>query len=199
VQHNNAENLSLLTDEALAALLQKGHEPAFDEIVRRFQGSMYAAAYRVTGNREDALDVTQESLIKVHNKIDLWAPTGGFMAWVQRITTNHAFDVLRKKKRRRAEFLAGDFLEETTHIESMPEKMDTIQQVRAQEIEDRIREALLQITPMQRQVFMLRHFEGLPLADIAKELNCSLGSVKVHLFRAVRKLRDLLEQYKSDL
>ena len=87
-----------LDDKALALAFQAGAEAAFDEIVTRFQGRVYAVAYRVLGNREDALDVAQEVFLKVHRKIGSWQPTGGFLPWVLRMA-NHNIDQLRRRKR----------------------------------------------------------------------------------------------------
>lgn len=180
-------------------LLKGGDDGAFDEIVRRYQGRVYAAAYRVTGNREDALDVAQDALIKVYKKIDLWQPTGGLLSWILRIATNQAFDHLRRQKRRHQEHLEENVLTETEGAPVEPTTFDPGVAVRGQEIEDRIRDAVEALSPMQRKVFVMRHFEGFSLAEIAEDLHCTVGSVKVHLFRAVKKVRDKLKELKPDL
>lgn len=199
MQNIEAKELASMEDKELAMLLKGGNDGAFDEIVRRFQGRVYAAAYRVTGNREDALDVAQDALIKVYKKIDLWQPTGGFLSWVLRIATNQAFDHLRRKKRRHQEQLEENVLNESEGAPVEPAAFDTGAEVRAREIEDRIRDTLVALSPMQRKVFVMRHFEGFPLADIAEELQCTVGSVKVHLFRAVKKVREGLRELRPDL
>lgn len=199
MKNRNDLNYKSLDEKQLALALKKGDSKAFDEIVRRFQGRIYAAAYRVTGNREDALDVAQESLIKVLRKIDAWQPTGGFLSWILRLTTNHAIDHIRRRARRRQEPLDETVLNETEGVPVEPVSFDTGNEVRAHEIEQRIRASLVLLSPMQRKVFVMRHFEGFSLADIAQDLNCTVGSVKVHLFRAVKKLRDELSGLKFDL
>jgi RNA polymerase sigma-70 factor (ECF subfamily) len=75
----------------------------------------------------------------------------------------------------------------------MPSRQQTEEEVRANEIDRRVRGALHVLSPTQKTVFMLRHFEGLQLSDIAVELGCTVGSVKVHLFRALKKLREELQ------
>ena len=76
--------------------------------------------------------------------------------------------------------------------------METEQQVRAREIGVRVRAALVVLSPMQRDVFVLRHYEGLQLAEIAESLGCTVGSVKVHLFRALKKLqKELGDLYEA--
>ena len=189
---------SVPEDVALALALKGGDEAAFDEIVRRYQGRVYATAYRLTLNREDALDVAQESLLKAYRKIDAWKPTGRFLPWLLRLTTNQAIDFLRRKKRARHVPLDETLLPRSEHAAVEPCTPDTEQRVRANEIDVRIRDALVVLSKTQRTVFSLRHYEGLQLADIAAELGCTVGSVKVHLFRALKKLRKELGDLYQD-
>lgn len=169
--------------------MQRGEEGAFEEIVRRHQGRMYAVAYRLTGNREDARDITQEALMKAHNRIHSWKPTGGFVGWLLRLTTNHGIDHLRRAKRRKHERLDEGYLPRTEGAAVEPAHFATETAVRGREIDERIREALQVLSPAQTTVFLLRHYEGFRLAEIAEQMNCTVGSVKVHLFRALKKLR----------
>ena len=181
-------------DTDLALALQKGDQLAFDEIVRRYQGRVYAVAYRLTGNREDALDVAQDSFIKAYRKIDSWQPTGGFLPWLLRLTSNQAIDHIRRRKRREHETLDEGYMGNTDEGGiMMPSRQQTEEEVRANEIDRRVRGALHVLSPTQKTVFMLRHIEGLQLSDIAVELGCTVGSVKVHLFRALKKLREELQ------
>lgn len=184
-------NLAAATDEDLALALQSGSEQAFDEIVRRHQNRVYSVAYRFMSNREDALDVAQEAFLKVYRKIDTWKPTGGFVPWMLRLTSNQALDSLRKLKRQRHEPLAGP-LENAGGRLTEPVAPDAEKTLRAHEIDTAVRAALVVLSPMQRTVFVLRHYEGLMLAEIAAEAGCTVGSVKVHLFRAMKKLQEAL-------
>lgn len=196
-QHQSAEPTGR-PDNDLALALQAGDESAYDELVQRYQGRVYAVAYRVTGNREDALDVAQDSLFKAYNKIGSWKPTGGFLPWLLRLTANQAIDHIRKRKRQQHEPLDEAFKQKSEGAAVEPSSMDTDREVRAHEIDARVRAALHVLSPSQRTVFLLRHYEGFPLADIAVEMGCTVGSVKVHLFRALQKLRPELEDlYKE--
>jgi RNA polymerase sigma-70 factor (ECF subfamily) len=187
------------TDTDLALALQEGDERAFDEIVRRYQGRVYAVAYKMTHNREDALDVSQESLVKAYRKIGAWRSVGcGFLPWLLRLTTNQAIDLLRRKAIRRHEPLDEAFIPETAGAAVEPTTEDTAQQVRAHEIDERVRAALVRLSPAQRTVFVMRHFEGLQLSEIAAALGCTDGSVKVHLFRALKKLqKELVDLHEN--
>lgn len=175
------------TDEELAEALKGGDVEAFEVLVRRHQGRVYAVAYRLTSSREDALDIAQESLFKAYRKINAWRPTGSFVAWLLRLTTNQALDHLRKKKRRPTERLEENTVDQGSALKtrlSNPEE-----KAQHSEIDARVTVALGSLSPSQRTVFVLRHYEGMALAEIAPVLGCTVGSVKVHLFRALRKLR----------
>lgn len=176
-----------LGDDELALALKAGESAAFDELVARHQGRVYAVAYRFTSNREDALDVAQDALIKAFRRIDAWQPHGGFVPWLMRLTVNQAIDHLRRRRRR----AHGSFDERMGRgdADAQPTALDTEQRVRANEIDHAVQAVLGALSPMQRSVFVLRHYEGMQLTDIAEAVNCSVGSVKVHLFRAVRKVR----------
>lgn len=183
-------------DEDLALALKAGDRLAFDELVRRHQGRVFAVAYRVTGNRDDALDVAQEVFLKAYRKIHTWQPTSGFLPWLLRLTTNQSIDLLRWRNRRRHEPL-----EPETGFGDRPDRSvahNTEEQVRAKEIDDRVRFALAVLSPAQQTVFVLRHYEGLQLNEIAESMGCTVGSVKVHLFRALKKLQvELKDLYDS--
>jgi len=178
-----------LGDTDLAIAWKRGDPRAFDELVRRFQGRVYAVAYRVTGNREDALDVAQEALIKAYQRINTWQPTGGFLPWLLRLTTNQAIDHLRRRKRQPQERLDETFVPDSEGASVEPAVESAGQTVRAHEIDERVRGALHTLSPSQRTVFVLRHYEGQSLAEIAAQMGCTVGSVKVHLFRSLQKLR----------
>jgi len=179
----------------LALALKAGDRLAFDELVRRHQGRVYAVAYRVTGNREDALDVAQEVLLKAYRKIHTWQPTSGFVPWLLRLTTNQSIDLLRWRKRRKHEPLDT----EAGHAEPADPSvaLNTEDRVRALEIDARVHGALDVLSPAQRSVFVMRHYEGLQLAEIAEVLGCTVGSVKVHLFRALKKLQNELQDLRE--
>ena len=180
-------------DTELALALKKGETAAYEELVRRYQGRVYAVAYRLTGNREDALDVSQEALFKAYHKIGSWQPTGGFLPWLLRLTSNQGIDHLRRKKRQRTERLDEAFVPESEGAAVEPSTPSTEVAVRAGEIDARVRAALPVLSESQRNVFLLRHYQGLQLNEIADEMGCTVGSVKVHLFRALKKLREQLK------
>lgn len=182
-------NVSARSDEELALALQAGHEEAFDELVRRYQGRVYAVAYRITGNREDALDTAQEVFVKAYRKIASWRPTAGFGPWLMRIAANQAIDATRRGKRHRHAVLDEAQAQRAGEHAATPHHEDTARAAAAHEIGERVQAALGILSPSQRTVFVMRHYEGMALAEIAASIGCTEGSVKVHLYRAVRKLQ----------
>jgi RNA polymerase sigma-70 factor (ECF subfamily) len=179
---------SLADDELALAFRDDGHQEAFDELVRRHQGRVYAVAYRMTGNREDALDVAQDALVKAYQKIEKWQPHGGFVPWLMRLTTNQAIDALRRRKRQATESLDADDGRRLDSIED-ESAAPADRGARTQEIEERVQSALGSLSTSQRAIFVLRHYEGMKLNEIAESMGISVGSVKVHLFRALKKLQ----------
>lgn len=186
------------SDEELALSTKDGDRAAFDELVRRHQGRVYAVAYRITWDREEALDVAQEAFVKAYRKIGRWQPSGAFGAWLMRLATNQAIDHARRLKRHRERRVEGVAPEEADEAYVASESGRAERRVRGFEIEDRVQAALTKLSPSQRTAFVLRHYEGMALADIAPVLGCSVGSVKVHLFRALRKLRVELHDLNSE-
>lgn len=188
-----SDELANCSDEELALRWKKGDSRAFEEIVKRHQGKLYATAYQVTGNREDALDVTQEVLLKAYEKINQWEPRGLFLPWLIRLTVNRSIDYLRKRKRTSHETLIENIAkvdeEEAGVYHTQASPLTPVEITRAKEIDDKIREALTKLSRTQQTVFILRHYKGYSLNEIAEHLGCTVGSVKVHLFRALQKLR----------
>lgn len=183
------------SDEDLARAVQQGDESAFGPLVERYQGRVYAIAYRYTGNREDALDIAQTALFRAYERIDAWKPTGPFGGWLMRLATNAAIDEARRLTRKRKVIVSENAIDgaEPVSLES------PVVDARRNEIDARVREALKELSKMQCQVFMLRHYDEMSLQEIADTLECSLGSVKVHLFRSLRKLRELLADSIEEL
>ena len=181
--------LVMRTDEMLKQerIVVKRH--IFRDFVTEHRKKIYHLAYDLTGSAADAEDLSQEVFLKVYRKIGSWQPTGGFLPWVLRMATNHSIDQLRKKRRYPEQPLEEAFVPTSEGASIEPNAMLTDTAVRGREIEERIRAALPVLSASQREVFLLRHYEGLQLAEIAESMGCTVGSVKVHLFRALKKLQ----------
>jgi RNA polymerase sigma-70 factor, ECF subfamily len=180
------------SDEALATRFRVGDSASLDTLVRRHQASVVAVAYRMTGNREEALDVAQEAFIKAYRRIDTWKPSGSFRSWLFRIAANQAIDSKRKHGRRKE--VPAEAVGPGAHAYSVAPV-----RIGEEELHESIRVALDRLSEKQRQVFVLKHYEEFTLSEIAVMLGISMGSVKVHLFRSLRRLRDELAHLKRDL
>jgi len=178
----------------LVERFQSGELGAFDEIVDRCQKRVYNLAYRFTRNCEDAYDISQEVFIKVFKSLSRLKNSSAFDAWLRRVTVNACMDHLRQRPSEQAfDDLACLDHEYIVCIRNVlpdgPLENSELRRV--------ISRAVDQLPKRQKRVFILRHYEGLPLKEIAKTMDCSLGTVKAHLFRATRRLRKLLLPYVS--
>jgi RNA polymerase sigma-70 factor (ECF subfamily) len=175
----------------LVERFQSGEFDAFDEIVNGCRGRVYNLAYRFTHNAEDAYDISQEVFIKVFRSLGRLKDTSAFDAWLRRVTMNACMDHLRRRpNEQNTEFsnLVQDYVAGNERTDAPVEDG---------ELRRMISKAVDQLPKRQKKVFVLRHYEGLALKEIADTLNCSLGTVKAHLFRATRRMRKLLTPYVS--
>ena len=185
-------NATQMEHTILVERFKKGESGAFDEIVNKYQKQVYNLAYGFTGNCEDAYDISQEVFIKVYRSLDKLRNGSAFILWLRRITINTCTDYLRQQ-------VSEETLDDVSYLHKYysSDYRSSDKLMETGELRKIISRAVERLPKRQRRVFILRHYEGLPLKDIAKTLNCSLGTVKAHLFRATRRLRDLLLPYVS--
>ena len=185
-------NTPQLEQAILVERFKKGELGAFDDIMKRYQKQVYNLAYSFIGNYEDAYDISQEVFIKVYRSLDNLRNGSAFVLWLRRITINACTDYLRKQ-------VNEETLDDISYLHNSISSDDrnSDQLMETGELQKIIFRAVERLPKGQRKVFVLRHYEGLSLKDIAETLNCSLGTVKAHLFRATRRLRDLLLPYVS--
>ena len=168
----------------LAREFRAGREQAFAELVELLRERLYRVAYRLTGSVEDALDVVQDSLVKVYMDIGAWDERSAFYSWLYRVATNLAIDRLRRRKKDRA-LQAGRSRDEPMrqdNVARFAEALDTEHELR------RLAAAVARLPEGQRVVVTLRHYEGLSLREIALIRGCALGTVKSTLHQAFRNL-----------
>jgi len=185
------DSVPLADRSVLVERFQSGEFDAFDEIVNGCRNRVYKLAYRFTHNCEDAWDISQEVFIKVFKSLGKLNDSSAFDAWLRRVTINACMDHLRRHN--------GRILEDLTCFdqEYIAGSGRTDGPVEDGELGKMISRAVNQLPRRQKKVFVLRHYEGLALKEIAVALNCSLGTVKAHLFRATRRMRKLLTPYVS--
>lgn len=167
---------------------------AFREFVESNERRVYALAYHLTGNAWDAEDLAQEVFVKAFLHIDKFQGQSRLFTWLHRMTVNAYLD----NKRSSAYRTLRDAEELDDETESASERRpdesagDTIEA-------ERIAAAVEKLSPQQRAVFVLRHYHERQLDEIAETLKVTQGTVKTLLFRAVRRLRELLAPYYREL
>jgi RNA polymerase sigma-70 factor (ECF subfamily) len=190
------ESIGYIQDYSLVREAQGGSQAAFEQLVHTYDQGVLRLALRLTGSAADAQDIHQEAFLKVYKKLDGFRFECSFGTWIYRIVTNVCLDHLRRnrarKKNNAVEITDEDLLNQLSDDRpgNNPE-----QQVLDRELGAHILKALQKLTPRERMVFDLRHFEGLQLQRVSEILNASEGAVKMTFFRATRKLRLQLVKY----
>jgi RNA polymerase sigma-70 factor (ECF subfamily) len=180
-----------MDENAIIEGLARGDQRAFRELVERYKKKVYFLALDMAGNPIDAEDISQEVFLKVFRSFSTFRKGARLGSWLYRITYNASIDHLRRKGA--APEPVGDEIIESMSLgeSSLPRRgaPDPEAAMEASQLQDRIARALERVSPQEKAVFLLRHYEDLMLKDIAETLGLSIGSVKSYLFRAVRKIQ----------
>lgn len=182
------------TDLAMVARVRGGDQDAFRVLVERHSRGVFRVAYRLTGHEQDAEDVVQDTFIRAYRQIGQFESRATFATWLYRIAFNCAHDVLRKRP------CAGT----RTSLDDDGERMrleladaspgaNPAQRLMQRRIGERVRAAMVDLTPRERAAFVMRHFEGLSIEEISRALDLRASAAKHSIFRAVKKLRVALE------
>src|SRR6516162_2341335 len=179
-------------DVALVREAQTGNRTAFEELVHRYDRDVLRLALNLMKRTEDARDVYQEAFLKVYRNLHRFRFECSFYTWLYRIVTNVCLDHLRRRQARQEE--AGtDFFERQR--EQRP-TLDPERHLLGQEIKRRLASAMERLSPRERIVFEMKHYQGLKLRAIGDALGTSEETVKNSLFRATRKLRNELGELR---
>jgi len=170
-------------------------QEAFRDLVEKHGRMVFRVAYRMTGNESDAEDVVQETFLRAYRNLDRYDSRASFATWIFRIAANCSIDVLRARKRRPDRAWGPDGAGEEL-VSSLPSPDTT---ARASEIGRHVSRALDDLTPQERVAFVLRHFEGRTIREIARSLGIRSNAAKQTVFRAVQKLRRRLEPLREDV
>jgi RNA polymerase sigma-70 factor (ECF subfamily) len=190
---------SALGDEILVRRSQRGDMDAFEELVGRHRDKIYARAFSMMRNEEEAVDLSQEAWVKGWQRLKQFQGESSFVTWMTRIVINLCLDQLRKQKRHRAESIEL-MEEESGGVErQMPVvNVNPTAGLERQELRQRIDKALAQLSVEHRTVLILHEFEELEYKEIAKRMQCSIGTVMSRLFYARRKMANLLAGFKRE-
>lgn len=188
-----------MDDVALFKAAQRGNMQAFEELVARHRDKIYARAFSMMRNEEDAIDLSQEAWVKAWQRLKQFQGDSSFLTWMTRIVINLCLDQLRKQKRQRAESIE-EMEEESGGVErQMPVvSPNPTEKLERTELRARIDRALGQLSYEHRTVLVLHEFEELEYKEIAKRMQCSIGTVMSRLFYARRKMAVLMASYRKE-
>ena len=181
-----------MTREREAAIINAvldGDTNAYELLVREYEKNVYNLALRMTGNSEDAYDMSQEAFIKAYNSLSSFRGDSKFSVWLYRIVSNVCLDFLRSRNRRatvslsvendEGEEIELDIADEASSPQALLDRSLT---------RDAVRRGLQALPPDHREILLLREIQGLSYEEIADTLDLEVGTVKSRIFRARKKL-----------
>lgn len=173
----------------------EGDVNAFEDLVTEHEKGVYAIAQRMTGNAEDAADMTQETFIKAYNSLSSFRGDSKFSVWLYRIATNVCLDFLRSRSRKPTVSLSvEDDDGEETQMDIADESQSPEQLLERGLTRDAVRRGLKSLSPEYRQILLLREIQGLSYEEISEALALEVGTVKSRIFRARKRLCAFLLQ-----
>jgi RNA polymerase sigma-70 factor (ECF subfamily) len=181
-------------DSELILQAQRGSRAAFDALVRQYDQSVLRLAMHLTGSETEAQDIHQEAFLKAYRHLPNFRFECSFYTWMYRIVTNLCLDQLRRKKTRREEpsiITSHDGTETNLLLNVADDRAmaNPERELLRKQMGARIMEALDTLTPRERMVFELKHYQGLRLRTIGEMLHTTEETAKNTLFRATKKLR----------
>ncbi len=184
-------------DDILVQRFKQGDEKAFNALVNLYRQKAFAIALTFVNNIEDAQELSQEAFIKVYNSIDKFRQQSGFYTWFYRILINLCLDF--KKKKQVKTILFSQFKKNNSGPMNFAEQIKDpknndhpLRRLISKEKNKEIEAAIALLPGNQRMVFILRNYEGMSIKEIAACMDCREGTIKSHLHRAVKKLRESL-------
>ena len=184
-------------DEIEAQLVERarrGEAEAFRRLVERHSPRLFRLAFRITGDEQAAEDAVQEALLRAYRALPRFDARSQFGTWLHRIAVNAALELARKGRHHaHEEGVAG--MDEAAPLPSPEPGPD--RRAEGLEVERAVRSALGELSPMERTAFVLRHFEDRSIAEICGVLGIGQSAGKQAIFRAVKKLRKVLEPWMA--
>ena len=166
-----------------------GDANAFEELVLKYEKTVYNLALRMVGDRDDAFDMTQEAFIKAYGSLSSFRGDSKFSVWIYRITTNVCLDFLRSKSRKQQVSLTvSDDDDEDAQLDIPDPSSDPEQQLMQKMSMQSVEEGLKTLPDKQRQILVMRELGGMSYAEIGKALSLEEGTVKSRIFRARKRL-----------
>jgi len=192
------KNISFDTETAVDTLIQyslSGDENAFEELVHRYEKQVYNAAFCMTRNREDSMDIAQEVFIKVWRNLSKFRGDCSFATWIARITRNTATDFLRAASRTDVVSLTeqdDEGNEQELPLADTATDSDPVRSYERNETVSLVRDAIASLPPPAREVIILREIHRMSYEEIATTLGVEEGTVKSRLNRAKKAIKEFL-------
>ena len=175
---------------------------AFDDLVLKYQRQAVAVSYRLLGNSQDALEVTQDAFMKAYSSLATLQKPEAFGGWLMRIVSNLSLNYRRSRKSRKQlplDDLLGPVDSQNAGNSGGSEWMatsgDPVRKLEGHELGRKLQEALNQLPEKQRLAIVMFTIEQMPQKDVAESLQCSVEAVKWHVFQGRKKLKELLKEY----
>jgi RNA polymerase sigma-70 factor (ECF subfamily) len=196
----NADDASP-TDGQLVGRAVDGDRKAFDELIVRYQRQAVAVSYRLLGNSQDALEVTQDAFLKAFTSLQTLQKPEAFCGWLMRIFSNLSLNFRRLRKNKQQlplDYLLGKS-EPSKSAGSgsdwMAQSGDPLRRLESQEMGRKLQEALNQLPEKQRLAIVMFTIEEMPQKQVAEALECSVEAVKWHVFQGRKKLKEVLKEH----
>ncbi len=172
-------------EHQLAARIQGGDQEAFAELVRLFQKNVFSLAYGFFRDRDDALEIVQETFMKVYEKIGSYRPDHSLQSWIYRVAYNLCVDFYRKYAKKRK--LEDGF--DNVPARQLASADDCQAAWESRQLDEAIEQAVKNLSRKQKEVFSLKYRQGLKLRQVAEVMAISLGTVKALHHRALKRIR----------
>lgn len=185
------------TDAEIIRMVLEGQQDRYAELVGRYQAAAIKVAYGFVGNYEDARELSQNGFVKAYQHLARFRGQSKFSTWLYRIVVNECKDFLKRKGRRPpiVSLFEESDADEPGSVEVVDASGGPSEALVNRELARHLSEAIDQLPMKQRMAFILHHVQGLPLEEMTEIMDCRVGTVKAHLFRATERLRVLLSPY----
>lgn len=188
------------TDLNLVKLARNGDRQAFQTLVERYQRRVYGVCYGIVRNPDDAMDLVQDTFVKVFRNLERFEGSSSFYTWVYRIARNVCIDHIRKSQRHRTvdyDDTIGRDEDSDDGGMLMPDRLgiNPAKLLGRKELLEKIEDALQKLSPVHREIIVLREVQGLSYQEIADCMDVSIGTVMSRLHHARRNLQKTLEEY----
>jgi RNA polymerase sigma-70 factor, ECF subfamily len=183
------------SDHELVKACRRGDKEAFRELVERYQRKVISVALGMVHNRDDAIEIAQETFVKAFENLGNFKGESSFYTWLYRIVVNRAIDFQRRERRHPTVALDDRIGTGESYDDILKEERlnDPYHLTQAHEIGDRVSEAINELTPDHKAVILLREVEGLSYDEISRVMQCSKGTVMSRLHYARKKLQKRLK------